>query len=129
MEKRMKSLLGFRWTHHIVSFKRQIPTEVKWIENGSYYVSYPFLVRHIGHFAESVNQVLLKLRYPSFYPPFTDFYLPRFARNEFEWSVTYLKLMLQLFPSNFTPTLHIAGSIPLNIDTCFRSAVAFLSLF
>ena len=115
---------GFRWTHHLHSVNMKLPTNVKWIENGYYYVFKPCQLRHIGHFAESLNHALLKLRYPSFYPPLTDIYIPQFTENDFEWSKTYLQLVLSLFPEDFKPAVHIANSIPLSRATCFRSAVS-----
>ena len=39
----------------------------------------------------------MKLRYPEFYPEVTDWYFPRFKDDEFAWSKTYLKLLLELF--------------------------------
>lgn len=118
--------LGFRWTHSISSSHSKVPVDAHWIEDGYYYVSYPYRARHIGHFAESVNQLLLKLRYPSLYPPITDLYLPRFSSHEFEWSSTYLNLLFLLFPSGFTPKLHIANTISIDKGACFRSAVVRL---
>lgn len=118
---------GFRWTHNLHSVNMKLPTNVKWIENGYYFVFQPCATRHIGHFVESINHALLKLRYPSFYPPFTDLYIPSFFIDEFEWSKSYLQLVLSLFPDSLKPAVHLGGSIPTYSTTCFRSAVALLS--
>lgn len=115
--------IGFRYSHKIQSVNTRLPTEASWIENGSYYVFQPYKMRHIGHFAESINHILLKLRYPSFYPPFTDLYIPKFSEKEYEWSKTYLQLVLSLFPENLKPAVHLASSIPISPTVCFRSAV------
>ena len=103
-----------------------VPTDANWLEDGHFYVSQPFLMRHIGHFAESVNQALLKLRYPEFYPEFTDWYLPLFTVNEFDWSKTYLQLLLELFPKELMPKTHFADAYNLKYETCFRSVVMCL---
>ena len=44
------------------------PTDVSWVEE-PVAVSQAFTPRHIYHFAESVNQLILVLYYPSQYPP------------------------------------------------------------
>ena len=116
--------LGFRYSHKLQIVHSALPKRAKWIENGYYYVFKPCQLRHIGHFAESLNHALLKLRYPSFYPPLTDIYIPQFTENDFEWSKTYLQLVLSLFPEDFKPAVHIANSIRLSRATCFRSAVS-----
>lgn len=67
--------------------------------------------------------MLLKLRFPNEYPPLTDIYIPRFKSNEFEWSKTFLTLLINLFPKNQTPALHLGNSIQLTGTTCFKSAV------
>ena len=118
---------GFRWTHNLHSVNMQLPTNVKWIESGYYFVFQPCATRHIGHFVESINHALLKLRYPSFYPPFTDLYIPSFFIDEFEWSKSYLQLVLSLFPDSLKPAVHLGGSIPTYSVACFRSAVILLS--
>lgn len=116
-------VIAFKWSHNIKVIKGKVPDDVNWIENGVFFVAKPLVNRHIGHFIESVNQVLLKLRYPFVYPPFTDLYLPFFENTEFEWSKTYLQALLSLFPNDQKPSLHLADSIPLSKLTCFRSAV------
>lgn len=116
-------LLAFKWSHKFKIVKGKVPTSVNWIQQGVFFVSKPLVTRHIAHFTESVNQALLKLRYPSFYPPFTDLYIPSFEQSDFEWSKTYLKILLSLFPNDLRPALHLANSIRLNGLTCFRSAV------
>ena len=83
----------------------------------------PLCPRHIGHFAECLNQLLLKFRFPSVYPPLTDLYIPEFKPQEYEWSKTYMKIVLHLFPKGFVPTLHLYNSIQINDITCFKSAV------
>ena len=96
---------------------------MKWINDGNYYVSQPLVMHHIGHFAESVNQLLLKLRYPSFYPPFTTLYIPQFENSEYEWSKIYLEVLLNLYPDRYKPILKLHNSIPITTLTCFRTAV------
>ena len=86
-------------------------------------MSQPFVSRHIGHFAEAVNQALLKLRYPAFYPEVTDWYFPLFKSQEFDWSKTYLRLLLELFPEELRPKLHFAEAFKLKPSLCFRSVV------
>lgn len=86
-------------------------------------MSQPYLSRHIGHFAESVNQALLKLRYPEFYPEVTDWYFPRFKDDEFAWSKTYLQLLLELFPREVRPKVHFGDAFKLKPELCFRSVV------
>lgn len=98
---------------------------MKWINDGNYYVSQPLVMHHIGHFAESVNQLLLKLRYPSFYPPLATLYIPQFGNNEYEWSKIYLHALLGLFPDRYKPILKLHNSIPISTLTCFRTAVFF----
>ena len=78
----------------------------------------PCATRHIGHFVESINHALLKLRYSSFYPPFTDLYIPSFSIDEFEWSKSYMQLVLRLFPDNLKPAVHLGGSIPTYSAVC-----------
>ena len=85
-------------------------------------------MNHIGHFIESVNQLLLKLRYPSGYPPLTDLYIPQYVPNEDSWLKQYLNLLVDLFPKNFTPALHLAYSFNLFSELCFRSAVRSIIL-
>ena len=96
---------------------------MSWINNGYYYIIRAHQLRHIGHFSECVNQLLLKLRYPSVYPPLTDLYIPEFKPNEYEWSKTYLKLVINLFPEEYRPNLHLYQSINISPMTCFTSAV------
>ena len=43
--------------------------------------------------------------------------------HELEWSETYMKLLLSLFPENLKPAVHLASSIPISPAVCFRSAV------
>lgn len=117
--------IGFRWTHKLHMFKKQLPEKANWVEDGYYFVVQPCTMRHIGHFAEAINHLLIKLRYPSFYPPFTDMYIPMFV-NELEWSETYMKLLLSLFPENLKPAVHLGYSISTSPIACFRSAVAIL---
>ena len=61
-------VIAFKWSHSIKVIKGKVPDDVNWIENGVFFVAKPLVNRHIGHFIESVNQVLLKLRYPFVYP-------------------------------------------------------------
>ena len=123
LSNRVIIAIAFKWSHNIKVVKGRVPDDAKWIQDGVFFVAKPYVNLHIGHFVESVNQVLLKLRYPVIYPPFTDLYLPFFENTEFEWSKTYLQLLLSLFPNELKPSLHLANSIPLNHLTCFRSAV------
>ena len=92
---------------------------MKWIEDGVYFVSQPRRSNHIGHFSEAVNPILLKFRYPLFYLPCTDWYIPQFGKNEFEWTSTYLKLLYGLFKNNHKPTLRLINNITLDSLTCF----------
>ena len=115
--------IGFKFTHRIRIIHKPIPSNVIW-KNGFYYVAHPAFDRHVGHFSEGVNPLLLKLRFPEVLPPMTDLYIPRFKNNEFEWSKTYLKLLLSLFPKNQAPVLHLGDEIPRKKLTCFRSAVS-----
>ena len=116
--------IGFRWTHVLRSVNTKLPKNVNWIENGCYFVFQPCATHHIGHFVESINHALLKLRYPSFYPPLTDLYIPKFFSDEFEWSKSYLQLVLSLFPDNLKPALHLGSSFSAYPAVCFRSAVS-----
>ena len=118
------AILGFKYTHMIKIYNRPIPSNVIW-KKGFYYVAHPAFDRHIGHFSEGISPLLLKLRFPEKLPPITDFYIPRFKNNEFEWSRTCLKLLIGLFPKNQVPTLHLGNEIPRKKLTCFRSAVRF----
>ena len=101
---------------------------MSWIYNGSYYVIRAHQLRHIGHFSEFVNHLLLKLRFPSLYPVLTDLYIPEFKPDEYEWSKTYLKLTLALFPNDFKPKIHLYNSISIDPIKCFKSAV-FLCVY
>ena len=110
------------FTHRINLIHIPIPKNVQW-RFGLFYVSHPAYKKHIGHFAEAISPLLLKLRFPKEFPPMTDFYIPRFENDEFEWSKTYLKLLLNLFPKNLTPALYLSKDIKINQTICFRSAV------
>ena len=115
--------LAFRWGYKFQTVLKKIPSRVVWIDNGSYFVSQPFINRHIGHFAESVNQLVMKLRNPSMYPPLTDWYLPNFRKSEFEWSKVYMRLLISLFPVENRPKMHWHDDIEKKSLVCFRSAV------
>lgn len=105
---------------------KRIPQNVQWIDSGVYFVSQPRRNNHLGHFIEGINQALLVLRFPSLYPKFTNWYIPKFGYKEFEWTKIYLRLLHNLFSDDFKPTLQLANSISLNKVTCFRSAVKHL---
>lgn len=91
-----------------------------WINDTSVFIGSPFLTRHITHFAESVNQLLIKLRYPSLYPSLGAIFLPKFDPNQdFEWSYSYVKLLLSIFPH---PVRFITKD-KVNEIICFKSAV------
>lgn len=119
-------LIAFRFNYRINQYLETIPENVSWINKGYYYIIRPHQLRHIGHFSECVNQLLLKLRFPFAYPPLTDLYLPEFKPNEYEWSKTYLSLVLSLFPEEYKPNLHLYQSITISPMTCFTSAVLYL---
>lgn len=105
-----------------------IPRNALWINNGSFFASQPLNSHHLAHFIESVNQALLKLRYPTAYPVFTDWYIPKFGDKEFNWTMTYLHILLGLYNKKYRPGLHLFKSYPISPITCFRSIVIFLFL-
>ena len=113
----------FRWGYKLRTVLQKVPSKALWIEDGNYFVSQPFVNRHIGHFAESVNQLIVKLRNPSMYPPLTDWYLPNFKKSEFEWSKVYLRLLAKLFPVENRPKMHLHNDIERRALVCFRSVV------
>lgn len=117
------SNLAFRWTFKIDVVNRQIPKNALWINEGSFFVSQPWRSNHLAHFIESINQALLKLRYPAKYPLFTDWYIPQFGNNEFNWTQTYLNLLRNLYSKDYRPKMHLLNSYPIKPVTCFRSAV------
>lgn len=96
---------------------------MKWINTKQFFVSQPYVSRHLGHFTESVNHALLKLRFPSAYLPLTDLFFPTFPVDKVKWTNAYLKLLLSLYPDNMRPLVHLPGSIPIDTLTCFRTAV------
>lgn len=114
---------GFRYTHKIAKHYNAIPQNASWIKDGFYYVIRPRSLHHIGHFSECLNHLLLKFRFPSIYPPLTDLYIPEFKSGEYEWSKTYMHLVLDLFPNGYAPKLHLYDSINISELTCFKSAV------
>ena len=113
----------FRWGYKLRTVLQKVPSRALWIEDGNYFVSQPFVNRHIGHFAESVNQLIMKLRNPSMYPPLTDWYLPNFRKSEFEWSKVYLRLLIDLLPVENRPKMHLHNDIKRRSLVCFRSVV------
>lgn len=86
----------------------------------------PVNYHHIGHFSESLNHLLLKLRFPQFYPIITDLYLPEYSTKVYEWSKVYLSLLLSLFPNDLSPQIHLGNSISIKSMTCFKSIVEFI---
>ena len=108
---------------------KKVPQNVRWINDGLFFVSQPRRNNHLGHFIEGINQALLKLRFPSKYPKFTDWYITKFGNNEFEWTKIFLQLLYNLFPDDSKPVLHLANSIPLKQETCFRSVVCIWNWF
>ena len=95
---------GFVTTHSVNIVNKRIPQNVQWIDSGVYFVSQPRRNNHLGHFIEGINQALLVLRFPSLYPKFTNWYIPKFGYKEFEWTKIYLRLLHNLFPDDFKPT-------------------------
>lgn len=63
-----RSPIGFQFGWNFKYVPRSPPTDVSWVEE-PVAVSQAFTPRHIYHFAESVNQLILVLYYPSQYPP------------------------------------------------------------
>ncbi len=118
-------LIAFRFNHKIKQHISVLPKNASWITNGTYYVIRAHQLRHIGHFSECVNHLLLKLRFPSSYPLLTDLYIPEFKPNEYEWSKTYLNLTLALFPNDFKPKIHLYNSINIDPMKCFKYAVIY----
>lgn len=115
--------IGFLFTHKINILNTSLPNNCVF-NSGFYYVCHPAYDRHIGHFSEAVNPLLLKFRFPKLFPPMTHLFIPRFkVKREYEWSTTYLKLLLSLFPKNQTPILHLGDSILAKQNNCFRLAV------
>ena len=115
--------LAFLYSHNIKVVNKKIPSDADWISSKHFFVSHPFRSRHIGHFTESVNHALLKLRYPLQYYPFTDLYFPEYPLEKHEWAKMYLKLLLDLFPEQYRPKVHLPGSLNIKKLTCFKSAV------
>lgn len=121
-------IVAFHFCHKIKQNFSVLPSNASWINNGSYYVIRAHQLRHIGHFSECLNHLLLKLRFPSLYPVLTDLYIPEFKQNEYEWSKTYLKLTLALFPKEFKPNIHLYNSIKIDSIMCFKNAVCDFGL-
>lgn len=131
----LNSFLGFRWGWNIDRNSEYPPNEKLVFINESVYVSQPFLRRHITHFAESVNQILIKFEYPSFYPKLTTLFLPHFIkRSEYEWSKEYLQLLLSHIPESQQPVVYTNDNNPFipkdwKIEfVCFRNVVLFFGI-
>ena len=91
--------VDFRWGWNYKVVKGSIPSTATWVNESSVFIGSPFITHHITHFSESVNQLLIKLRYPSLYPPVAAVFLPKFdLLHEFEWSLSYVKLLMSVFP-------------------------------
>lgn len=125
--------LGFRWGWDIDRHRTFPSTDKAVFINESVYVSQPFLRRHITHFAESINQILLKFEYPSFYPKLNTLFLPGFVESsEYEWSREYLKLVLSHIPESQQPAVYTKDKNPFipkdwRIEyMCFSNVVLFL---
>lgn len=65
--------LGFQFGWHFKHIQSSPPADSSWVEE-SVAVSQAFTPRHIYHFAESINQLILLLYYPSQYPPVSMFF-------------------------------------------------------
>lgn len=94
----------------------------------------PFLSRHITHFAECVNHLLNKLGNRTSYSPVSlalvdkqapHVYLPLLhEEREFEWTKTYVSLLLSLFPETHRPKLHFSRKTETSPELeCFKSVV------
>ena len=117
--------LDFRWGWNYKVMKGAIPSTATWVNDSAVFIGSPFITRHVTHFAESVNQLLVKLRNPSLYPPVAAVYLPKFdSRHEYEWSSSYIKLLLSVFPHPIR--LITKNQHPL---LCFKWAVFLDSIF
>lgn len=101
--------------------------------NESVYVSQPCLPRHITHFSESVNQILIKFEYPYFYPKLNTIFLTRFVnRTEYEWTREYIRLVLSHIPESQRPVVYTKDENPFFPSKtiveyiCFKNVVLFL---
>lgn len=97
---------------------------MKWNKKKGIFISQAFVTKHIYHFSESVNQLLLKLLDRSLYPTIHELYLPRFhADKEFGWSKTYLNLLRELYPDEHRFSLRFYDKSLRDEYECFRSCV------
>lgn len=117
-------MIDFRWGWKYEWERSIVPKEMKWNEKEGIFISQPFVTNHIYHFSESVNQLLLKLLDRSMYPHINELYLPNFRKeNEFEWSKTYLKLLIELYPEESRFSVRFHDNMNRNEYECFRSCV------
>ena len=61
-------LVAFQFGWRFRFSKESIPSSLPFLNNSTIAISQPFTPRHIYHFSESVNHLLLLLRYPNYYP-------------------------------------------------------------
>lgn len=116
--------VDFHWGWN---FSPQSPPRpsLSWEQDEGVFISHSFASRHISHFAESVNQLLVKFRNVSSMPAFKTLYLSNYdPRSEFEWSNTYLRLLLRLFPPSQRPNVHYYSFY----GHCYKSAVSIFCL-
>lgn len=135
------SRLVFRYGWSFDFHKGLPPTDnALWLNTTGNYIGVAFHERHITHFAESVNMLLLKLLAPAefpqvrmsmwFHPQLHNLFLPMFrAFSEYEWSKQYLRLLIDSFPAELAPRVWTQKSINELLRRfnsprflCFRSA-------
>lgn len=131
----LNSLLGFRWGWNIERQSTYPPKEKFIFINESVWVSQPCLPRHITHFSESVNQILIKFQYPYFYPKLNTIFLTHFDNHtEYEWTREYLRLVLSHIPESQQPVVYTKDSNPFIPKKstikyiCFRNVVRFFGI-
>lgn len=113
--RRAASRLVFRFGWHF-EFHREKPpvADALWLNTTGNFIGVAFHTRHITHFAESVNLLLLKLLAPAEFPQVRvaarfhsqlhNLFLPTFRDfNEYEWSKQYLRLLVDSFPAGLAP--------------------------
>ena len=80
--------LVFRFGWHFNFHKGRIPENVAWYDDKTVYLAMQFRTKHITHFAESINLLLLKLMAPSEFPP-VSFILSYFIILDIKSYTTY----------------------------------------
>ena len=102
------------------------PNDYPLVQEKGVYIFEPYLPKHITHFIENVNHLLNKLGDRSLYPYLSTVYLPWFNEtSEYEWSKTYINLLVSLFPADHRPKLIFKNRNKYDypILQCFSNAV------